>query len=102
MNSREDFSAILHEILGSDNVYFQPPESIKLKYPCIIYRKSTVLKANANNRAYKLDNGYGVTVIDKNPDSQIHLELMKRFPMSALNSFFQSDNLNHFNLTIFY
>lgn len=102
MNSREDFSVILHEVLGNDNVYFQPPENVKLKYPCILYKRSTILKNNANNKVYKMDSGYGVTVIDKNPDSTIHLELMKRFPMSALNSFYQSNNLNHFNLTIFY
>ena len=37
---------ILHDelitLLGSSNVYFQPPTSIKMNYPCIIYKLDDV------------------------------------------------------------
>ena len=42
MMSRERLSAILHEVLGSDNVYYQPPESVKMKYPAIVYTRDSI------------------------------------------------------------
>lgn len=35
--SRIDFQHLLEEILGSPHVYFQPPATVKLEYPAIIY-----------------------------------------------------------------
>ena len=56
MENRLDLHEELCELLGSRHVYFQPPESIKLIYPCIVYSMSGVLKLNANNRLYKSRN----------------------------------------------
>ena len=33
---QEKLGKALIELLGSNNVYFQPPESIKIDYPCIV------------------------------------------------------------------
>ena len=43
--NREILHKILKEIIGNDNVYFQPPESAKLKYPRIL---NNVLWRNAH------------------------------------------------------
>ena len=63
----------LHKILKAicPNCYFQPPESIKLKYPCIIYNKSYQKIIHADNLPYRHDNRYTVTVIDRDPDSTL-------------------------------
>ena len=37
MRNRLDLQKIFEDILGSKNVYFQPPESLKMKYPAIRY-----------------------------------------------------------------
>lgn len=37
MASRLDLQTFLEELLESKNVYFQPPESVKMKYPAIVY-----------------------------------------------------------------
>lgn len=90
------------EILGSRNVYFQPPESIKLSYPCIVYSLDGVYKDNANDGLYRGINRYLVTTIDVDPDGQIHMAIMERYPMCSLGRSFTKDNLNQKTLTLYY
>ena len=93
-NSRIKLQNILEEILGSRNVYFQPPENIKMKYPAIVYTRSDIKNTYADNEVYKQDNVYQITVIDTNPDSDI-VKKISKLPMCRYNRNFKSDNLNH-------
>lgn len=93
-NSRIKLQNILEEILGSRNVYFQPPENIKMKYPAIVYTRSDIKNTYADNEVYKQDNVYQITVIDANPDSDI-VKKISKLPMCRYNRNFKSDNLNH-------
>ena len=102
MSKRLELDSKFREILGSDNVYFQPPESMKINYPCIIYFKTSVPSRYANDMIYKYDQSYTVTVIDKDPDSEIPFTLMKSFQYCKLDNFYRTDNLNHTKLTLFY
>ena len=102
MKTRTDFDAELRDLIGSTNVYFQPPESIKLKYPCIVYKLTNEDIKRADNRAYLRTNCYDVTIISKNPDYPLFDEIIERFPMCRMGSFFTYDNLNHHNYTIYY
>ena len=52
MRSRLDLHEKLVEILGSRNVYFQPPATVKMQYPCIIYKRNVMDAAYANNSKY--------------------------------------------------
>ena len=36
-NTKTDLGDKLKEVSGYKNVYFQPPESLKMSYPCIRY-----------------------------------------------------------------
>lgn len=102
MASRLELHEELCDILGSRNVYFQPPESIKMKYPCIKYSLSRMLHKHANNKIYKNDIGYEVIVIDLDPDSTIHVKLLEHFQMCRFERSYTADDLNHNVLTIFY
>lgn len=93
-NNRIKLQNILEEILGSRNVYFQPPENIKMKYPAIVYTRSDIKNTYADNEVYKQDNVYQITVIDANPDSDI-VKKISKLPMCRYNRNFKSDNLNH-------
>ena len=42
MKTRYELHEFLCEILGSRNVYFQPPESVKMKYPAIVYERTEI------------------------------------------------------------
>lgn len=102
MASRLKLHEELCEILGTRNVYFQPPESVHLVYPCIVYELSGVDKLNANNSSYKLTKQYELTVIDKNPDSELSDKILKRFRMCSFDRPFKSDKLNHWVHTLYY
>lgn len=101
MSNRTELSSILHTILGSDNVYFQPPETVKMNYPCIIYELANVNTDFANNLPYRHTKQYTVTVIDKNPDSEIP-DKIAELPLCSFDRHFASDNLNHFVFRLYY
>ena len=102
MASRLKLHEELCEILGSRNVYFQPPESVKLKYPCIVYSLDGVNKQNANDSLYKSINQYQVIVIDVDPDGIIHMRILEHFPMCSFDREYTSNNMNHKSLKLYY
>lgn len=101
MDRRSDLGALLRKTLGSSNVYFQPPETVKLKYPCIIYTLSGERVRHAEGILYFHRDRYTVNVIDKNPDSEIP-DKIRALPYCTFDRFYTADNLNHFVYTIFY
>ena len=90
------------EILGTRNVYFQSPGSPGMKYPCIKYSLSKIDSRRANNKIYKNMNGYEVIVIDYDPDGEIHMSILKHFPMCSYDRSYVADNLNHHVLSLYY
>jgi hypothetical protein len=99
--TRIGLQLFLENLIGSRNVYFQPPPSFQLKYPCIIYNLADINNTHANNSAYIQDKMYTLTVIDSNPDSEIS-DKVSKIPMCSFDRFYTSDNLNHFVYTLFY
>lgn len=71
MASRLDLQTFLEELLKSKNVYFQPPESVKMKYPAIVYALDDIENVHADNGVYSSHRHYSVTVIDSDPDSEL-------------------------------
>lgn len=102
MANRLNLHAELEEILGSDEVYFQPPESVRFKYPAITYKKSAGALFHADNFPYLFKTRYKVQIIDRNPDAQWVRKMLKKFKYISVESEFVSSNLNHFNFTIYY
>ena len=106
MSKREDFQAVLQDLIGvrSDgkpNVYFQPPSTVTMNYPCIIYSRNRIDTKHANNELYKYLSGYAVTVIDPDPYSDI-LEKILRLPYCRFDRHFTAENLNHDVYNIYY
>ena len=83
------------------NVYYQPPPSVKLKYPCIIYERRSGDTTYADNKPYRFDYSYTVTYIDPDPDSDVPLKIAE-LPMCKMDRCFTSDNLNHSIFVIYY
>lgn len=98
---RVELQNILETILGSRNVYFQPPSSIKLKYPCIIYNKSNEWVNSADDMDYSNYNMYSITVIDKNPDTKIG-DSIRNLPHCSFDRSYIVDNLNHYVYRLYY
>ena len=97
---RLDLQSRLESILGSRNVYFQPPASIQMSYPCFVYSLEEEGTMHSNNVAYLKRYKYAVTLITKNPLPAEKMAEIERIPYSRFNRAFVSDNLNHFVYTI--
>lgn len=101
MERRPNLQTVLEELLGSRNVYFQPPESVKLKYPAIVYSRKKIDNKHADNTVYQQLFSYELTVIDKDPDSEI-VKKVSMLPTCTHDRYFASDNLNHDVFTLYY
>lgn len=93
----------LHQLLETfvDNVYFQPPTNIQLQYPCIIYKRDYADTKFADDQPYSYITRYMVTVIDRDPDSEIPGKVAA-IPRSLFNRFYTADNLNHDVYSVFF
>lgn len=101
MGTRLELHSKLEELLGSSHVYYQPPESLKLEYPAIVYSKSDIRSRFANNAAYSFMFRYELIVIDRKPDNPVILKLL-RLPYCSFDRPYKADNLNHDTLTLYF
>lgn len=101
MASRLSLQALLETILGSRNVYFQPPPGVNLKYPAIVYSRNDIDNTYADNEVYKQEREYSIIVIDPNPDS-VHVDNVSKIPRIKFNRHYAADNLNHDVFTLYY
>lgn len=93
----------LHDVLlaVTPNVYFQPPASVQLAFPCIVYSRRAGKPRYANDSLYAYKKSYSLTVIDKNPDSDIPDKILK-MPLCSFDRHFTKDNLNHDTYNLYY
>lgn len=85
----------LETLMGNNpRVYFQPPNNIKLSYPCIVYSRYQARTLFAANTPYLFRQRYAVTVIDRDPDSTLHTKVAL-LPFCVFQRHFATDNLNH-------
>lgn len=102
MASRLELHEELCEVLGSRNVYFQPPASVRLKYPCIVYSKTGADITYADDKAYNLIDEYTLQAISLDPDNDLARRLVFHFKMIRETRRFVVDNLYHDNLILYY
>lgn len=105
MSRRLELHTILCGLLGCPErgdqcrAYFQPPASVQMKYDCIRYKRARITSDHADNLSYLLHDRYELTVIYKNPDSELP-RLVAALPMCEQVREYTADNLHHeiFNL----
>lgn len=98
---RLELQAKLEEILGSEYVYFQPPEDAVMVYPCIVFERDNVSADHANNAKYRWAQRYQVTLIDHDPDSVV-LQKLHGLPYCEFNRHFATSGLNHDVFSIYH
>lgn len=76
----------------ADHVYFQPPESLKLVYPCIVYSLSDVQEKHADDTTYKMSRGYDVKYISSDPDNTV-IDQLIAWPHCRFERRVTADNL---------
>lgn len=94
MATRIDLHNKLVQALGSEYVYYNPPETLKLVYPCIVYTVKNIGTVYANNLPYLNTKEYEVVVISKKPDNEAISKLL-RFPLMRHTRRYVVDDLYH-------
>lgn len=105
--SLEDKRLELHEklcsLLGSREVYFQPPSNVKMHYPSIVYDLTRVNQRYADDIGYRHMPGYSVTIIDRSSNIDWINKMLDAFPKyCSFERTFIADNLVHYVFILFY
>lgn len=101
MDKRLELQNLLEGILDSSEVYFQPPESVKMRYPAIRYERETIENQFANNEVYHQEIRYVITAIYYDPDDDLPIKL-SQLPRCRHDRQYKADNLIHDVFTIYY
>ena len=98
--TRLTLQTALEEFLGSRNVYYQPPASIKLKYPCILYERSRIDQVAADNITYLKNKQYTLTIMHQDADSSLPDDIIDAFQMISFDRSYRADGIYHDVFTI--
>lgn len=93
-DNSQKLQAMFEILLGSRNVYYDPPASVKMKYDAIVFTRSKIENTFADNAVYGQRNRYEVTTITTDPDAEI-IGKISRLPMCSHDRHFTNDNLHH-------
>ena len=100
--ARMDLQHDLESFLGSRNVYFQPPPTVRMSYPAIVYKLSNYDIDSADDMNYIKRRRYQITIIDANPDTEYTDKFIDTFRGARFDNSFVTDNLNHYVFSIYY
>lgn len=101
MAKRQLLQSKLEELLGNRNVYYQPPETVKMQYPAIKYSKTNIRSTFADDATYSNLYRYEIIVIDRKPDNPVVEKLLK-LPYCSFSRNYKSDGLDHDVLTLYF
>ncbi len=101
MRTRLSLQDKLEKLLGSKNVYYQPPESVTMEYPAIRYSEAKIDIEYGDNLGYSKFKAYDIVVIDKLPDNPVIEKLLDE-PYSSFDRHYVSDNMNHDIIRLYY
>ena len=99
---RIELQTKLETVLGTRNVYFQPPESLKINYPAFVYELADIMTDKANNKKYIRNTRYTLTLIHKNPDNELKDTILDEFKFISFDRFFAKDGLNHYVYDLYF
>lgn len=101
MASRLELHSELVDILGNNNVYFNPPEGMKMNYDAIRYKRKKIDSTFASNSVYTQNLCYELVAIYRDPDSELPIKLSK-LPKCTHDRQYVVGNLIHDVFTIYH
>ena len=101
MDRRLSLHELLSNKLGSQNVYFQPPENKKLIYDCIVYKIDGLDQTYADNMMYTKQRRYIVMHMFRHVENELIYNLTN-IPYCRFIRRYVVDNLYHDIYEIYY
>lgn len=101
MGTRLELQKELEKLLGSRNVYYQPPTSVKMAYPAIVYYRDDFDVRYANDMKYLIKKRYSIIVISKKPDDPV-LDKLLALPFCSYGTQYIADNLIHDTFSLYF
>lgn len=101
MRTRTELQDYLENLLGSRNVYYQPPASLQMRYPAIVYKRNPARNRHSEDNVYLQNDSYELTVISRDPDIPVVVEL-SRLPLCRWDARYVGENLYHDRFTLFW
>lgn len=103
MATRQQLQDKLEDILGSSNVYYQPPENFRMSYPCFRYHSEPGGILYANDLAYRYSARYSITYITRDPENLEFIKnFVRQFPSCSHDRSYVSDHLYHEVFDLYY
>ena len=102
MKTWSDLKDVLQEIMGNNKVYYQPPENLKITYPCIVFERTNALQSFADNNPYRITKRYTITLMTKTADNDEFLDQLLMLPMCTLDREFKTDGIVHDVFNIYF
>ena len=101
MDKRMSLQVELERLAGR-NVYFQPPASVQLVYPCVIYNLNAGDAKRADDSVYMYTNRFELIFIYRKPNVEIIEQVLRTFPMCSVSRVYIADNLYHYVFNLYY
>lgn len=101
MGRRIELQQKLVSILGSKYVYYNPPEKVKLVYPCIVYNLSKIKTENADDINYLKQRCYNMQFISYEENEEM-VDALLDLPYCSHKNHTVYDGLHHDTFTIYY
>lgn len=102
MASRLKLQEEFEELMRSKSVFYNPPATVRLPRPCIVYSLSGISAKRADNINYNSINRYKVTVVTPDPDDDMHEQILAHFKMATFDTSYVAENLYHRVITLYY
>lgn len=106
MRQRTDLSGVFKRILATKYdrymVYFQPPASQKMQYPCIRYEKANYSIDYADDLVYRKNTHYVVTLIGTDADNEDIIDQLLKLQYCSFDRRYVADNLYHDVFDLYY
>ena len=93
---REVLQNALISIIGNKaKVHYEPPENVKLDYPCILFFRDRIIVEKADNKSYITKTRYKITYIDNDPDSENIDKILSSIRGVTYGDHYVADGLHH-------
>lgn len=88
--------------IGVPNVYIDPPENIRMAYPCARVRLNIPRSRYADNKVHIFTPSWEIIYMSYEPDDEFLIKIMDAFKMISANRHYTSDGLHHYPFILYY